>query len=126
MARAKTVRMNDPPPDGASVPFIAHAEFRNGLAHGRFRIVVNPVLVRRFVVQRTRVDLLALMLIGAGALLALSGWSWAGVALVSVGIVANRLVRGQSARILLHLAASDAAVYAEATTQGVLEVRRSA
>jgi hypothetical protein len=118
--------MSDPPPDGDSVPFIAHDEFRSGLAHGRFRIVVNPVLVRRFVVQRTRIDLLALMLIGAGALLALSGWPWPGVALVAVGIVANRLVRRQAARILLHLAASDAAVYAEATTQGVLEVRRSA
>ncbi len=122
--------MSDPLPDTDTdtdtVPFIAHDEFRSSLAHGRLRIVVNPVLARRFVVQRTRVDLLALMLIGAGALLALSGWSWTGLALVVVGVVANRLVRRQAARILLHLAANDAAVYAEAATQGVLEVRRSA
>ena len=118
--------MSDPPPDTDSVPFIAHDEFRSRLAHGRLRIVVNPVLARRFVVQRTRVDLLALLLIGAGALLALSGWSWPGMALVVAGIVANRLVRRQAERILLHLAANDAAVYAEAATQGVMEVRRSA
>jgi hypothetical protein len=118
--------MSDPLPDTDTVPFIAHDEFRSGLPHGRFRIVVNPVLARRFVVQRTRIDLLALMLIGAGAMLALSGWSWTGVALVALGITANRLVRRQAARILLHLAASDAAVYAEAATQGVLEVRRGA
>jgi len=114
------------PPDSDSVPFIAHDEFCSSLAHGRLRIVVNPVLARRFVVQRTRIDLLALMLIGAGALLALSGGPWPGMALVAVGIVANRLVRRQAGRILLHLAANDAAVYAEAATQGVMEVRRRA
>jgi hypothetical protein len=42
-----------------------------------------------------------------------------------VGVVTSRLVRRKAARILLHLAVQDAAVYAEATTQGVLEVRRS-
>jgi hypothetical protein len=40
--------------------------------------------------------------------------------------VANRLVRHKAARILLHLAAQDPGVYADVTTQGVLEVRRSA
>lgn len=118
--------MSHPPQEADTVPYIGHDEFRNGLVHGRFRIVVNPVLARRYVVQRTRIDLLALLLIGAGAGLALAGQSWGGVALVAAGVVANRLVRHQAARILLHLAATDAAVYAEAVTQGLMEVRRSA
>jgi hypothetical protein len=118
--------MIDPPQDTDTVPFIAHDEFRSGLAHGRFRIVVNPELARRYVVQRTRMNLLAVLVIGAGAVLALSGQSWGGAALVAVGVVANRLVRHKAARILLHLAAQDPGVYADVTTQGVLEVRRSA
>jgi hypothetical protein len=117
--------MNEPPQDSDAVPFIAHDEFRNGLAQGRFRIVVNPLLARRYMVRRSRIDLLALLLIGTGAALALAGQSWGGAVLAAAGIVANRLVRHQAARILLHLAAQDAAVYAEATTQGMMEVRRS-
>ena len=50
----------------------------------------------------------------------------AGAALVAVGVVTSRLVRSKAAKILLHLAAQDPAVYGEVTTQGVLEVRRSA
>ena len=118
--------MSHPPQDADTVPYIAHEEFRSGLAHGRFRIVVNPELARRYVVQRTRMNLVAVLVIGAGAALALSGQSWWGAALVAVGVVTSRLVRRKAAQILLHLAAQDPGVYAEVTTQGVLEVRRSA
>jgi hypothetical protein len=117
--------MSKPSQDADTVPYIAHDEFRAGLEHGRFRIVVNPELARRYVVQRTRMNLLAVLVIGAGAVLALSGQSWLGAALVAVGVVTSRLVRRKAARILLHLAAQDPGVYAEATTQGVLEVQRS-
>ena len=38
---------------------------------------------------------------------------------------ANRLVRRQAGPIVLHLATRDAAVYAEVTGNGVMEVRRA-
>lgn len=117
--------MSATPSEPDTVPYIPHDEFRNGLPHGRFRIVVNPALARPYVVQRTRIDFFALALIGAGAVLALSGPAWAGGVLVALGIIANRLVRNQAAKILLHLALRDPAVYAECTAQGVMEVRRS-
>jgi hypothetical protein len=56
--------------------------------------------------------------------MALSGTPWGGLALVALGIIGNRVVRRQAASILLHLAARDPGVYAEVTTQGVMEVRR--
>ncbi len=117
--------MSGSPQDADFVPFIAHEEFREGLPFGRFRVVVNPELARRYVVQRTHVHLLAVALIGGGAVMALSGNAWGGLVLVALGIVGNRLVRHQAGRILLHLAARDPRVYAEVTTQGVMEVRRS-
>jgi hypothetical protein len=114
-----------PSDDEAFVPYVEHDEFRRGLPHGRFRIVVNPTLVRPYIVQRTRVNVLAISLIGVGAALALAGQAWPGAALVVLGIAANRVVRSQAARIALHLALKDAAVYAEVTSNGVMEVRRA-
>ena len=107
------------------VPYIAHEAFRAGLPHGEFRIVVNPKLARPYVVQRTRIKVFAVTVIGIGAVLALSGQPVPGGMLVVLGIVANRLVRHQAGRIVLHLAAKDPAVYAEVTSNGVMEVRRA-
>lgn len=107
------------------VPYISHEEFSAGLAHGRFRLVVNPVLARPYVVHRTRINVLAITAIGIGALLALSAQPWPGAALVVLGIAANRLVRLQAGRIVAHLALKDPAVYAEVTGRGVMEVRRA-
>jgi hypothetical protein len=112
--------------DGDFVPYIAHDEFRNGAVHGRFRIVVNPTLARPYVVRRTRIDLLAVLIIVVGAALALAGQAVAGVVLVALGVIANRLVRHQAGKIVLQLALKDPAVYAEVTTNGVMEVRRAA
>jgi hypothetical protein len=111
--------------DEAFVPYIGHDEFRSGAAFGHFRIVVNPALARPYVVRRTRVDLVATAVIGAGAVLALTGYALPGLALVVLGIAANRLVRRQAGKIVLQLAARDPSVYAEVTSNGVMEVRRA-
>jgi hypothetical protein len=111
--------------DERFVPFIAHDEFRIGLPHGHFRIVVNPALARPYVVQRTRIKVFAITAIGIGAVLALSGQPVPGGTLVVLGIVASRLVQHQAGRIVLHLATKDPAVYAEVTSNGVMEVRRA-
>ena len=118
--------MNAPAEVSDTVPYIPHAEFRNGLPFGRFRVVVNPALARPFVVRRTRIDLVAILVISVGAAIALAGQAVAGAALVVVGIAANRLVRYQSGRILLHLALTQPAVYAQVTSNGTMEVRRAA
>lgn len=117
--------MSDPA-DDAFVPYVPHDEFRTGLPHGRFRVVVNPALARPWVVQRTRINVLAATVIVVGAALALAGQSVAGAVLVGLGVVASRLVRLQAGRIALHLALRDEQAYEEVTTNGVMEVRRAA
>jgi hypothetical protein len=112
-------------PDADFVPHISHDEFSRGAAFGHFRIVVNPALARPHVVRRTRVDLVATVVIGGGAVLALSGYALPGLVLVVLGIAANRLVRRQAGKIVLQLATRDPAVYAEVTSNGVMEVRRA-
>jgi hypothetical protein len=113
------------PTDDESVPNIPHDEFRSGLPHARFSVVVNPQLVRPYIAQRTHVNVLAITLIGVGAALALAGQALPGAVLVVLGIAANRVVRHQAAKIVLHLALKDPAVYDEVTSNGVMEVRRA-
>jgi hypothetical protein len=110
--------------DADAVPFIAYAEFRNGVAHGRFRIVVNPKLAQPYVLQRTWINVVSMAFIGAGAVLALGQQAWTGGVLVALGIAANRIVRWQAPKIVLHLAQADAATYDEVTRLGILEVQR--
>jgi hypothetical protein len=108
------------------VPYIPHGEFVAGLPHGHFRMVVNPTLARPYVVRRTRVIVLSVTVIAVGAALALAGQVVVGGVLVALGIVANRIVRHQAGKIVLHLAARDPQVYDEVTSNGVMEVRRAA
>lgn len=114
--------MSDPPDDSADhVPF---DEFRSGLPHGRFHVIVNPALAPAFVAYRTHATSLTLAMIGPGIALALYGHSWAGAALVAAGALFRRAVKWQAGRILLHLALHVPSVYVDATGRGVMEVRR--
>lgn len=118
--------MSAPASEDDALPPIAHEDFRAGVPHGHFRIVVNPTLARAYLVQRSRSNLVVLPLIAIGAALALAGKAIAGVLLVALGIGLNRLVRSQAGRIVLYLATRDRADYDEVTHNGVMEVRRSA
>lgn len=111
--------------DGEFTEFIPHEEFRAGLPAGRFRVVVNPKLARRYVSQRLMLVVLVLPLIGVGIALALAGRTWLGAGLVALGVVFHRVVLAQAPRILLQMAARDPAVYAFATQNGLMEVRRA-
>lgn len=115
--------MNADPPDD-DVPYVPHEEFCSGLPSGRFRVIVNPALARPYIVHRTRVNAVSFSLICLGAALALSGQGVGGLVLVALGIGANRLVRHQAGRLVLHFAQKDPVVYGEVTASGVMEVRR--
>jgi hypothetical protein len=113
-------------PEGSPGPYVPHAEFAQGLPHGRFRVVVNPKLALPYVVHRTRIAWIAGALILLGAALALAGVSWPGAALVALGWLANRVVRHQAPKIALHLALQDPRAYHEVITNGVMEVQPAA
>lgn len=105
--------------------YVAHEEFRAGLPAGRFRVVVDPKLARRYVSQRLLLLVVVMPVIGLGIALALLGGVWAGAAVVAAGIALNRVVMWQAPRILLHLALRDPKVYAFATGNALMEVRRA-
>jgi hypothetical protein len=118
-----------PPPAGPAdddrdAPYVGFEEFRDGLAQGRFHVVVNPSLAQRSVAQRINALPLAIAVIGVGIALALAGHVVAGAVMVALGILFRHAVKAQAPKILLYLASRDAAAYAEATANGVMEVRR--
>jgi len=108
----------------AFAEYVAHEEFRAGLPRGRFRVVVDPKLARRYVSQRLMLIVLLMPVIGIGIALALLGARWTGGLLVLIGVVFHRLVMWQAPQILVHMATRDAKVYEHATQEGLMEVRR--
>ena len=111
------------PPEGAE--FVPFEEFRNGLPHGRFKVIVNPRLAPAFVAHSTRATPLALALIGPGIAAALYGHLVLGALLVAAGWLLRWSVRRRAPFILMHLAMRIPAVYEQAAEHGVLEVQRS-
>ena len=114
-----------PPTDSETAEYIAFEEFRNGLPHGRFRIIVNPDLAQRFVAQRLHATPVAIAIIGPGIALALAGFAIAGALLVAGGLLFRRSIKWQAGKILLQLVSRQPAAYYDATTNGVMEVRRA-
>jgi hypothetical protein len=106
--------------------YVDFEEFRAGLPQGRFRVIVNPKLARRYVSQRLLLIVVLIPVIGIGLALALLGATWTGAALVFGGVAFNRILMWQAPKILLHMAARDAKHYEYATQNGLLEVRRAA
>ena len=105
--------------------YIPYEEFRAGLPAGRFRLVVDPKLARRYVAQRLMLLVVLMPLIGVGIALALTGQRWLGAALVFGGVALNRIVAWQAPKILVQMAQRDARVYAHVTQNGLMEVRRA-
>ena len=118
-------REPDPPDAPDTAEFIPFVEFRNGLPHGRFRVIVNPALAVPFVAFHTRATPLALALIGPGIAAALLGHEWVGATMVAVGVLLRWAVKTQAPRILLHLSTRVASIYEQAAEHGVMEVRRA-
>jgi hypothetical protein len=108
-----------------TVEYIPFEEFRNGMPHGRFRVIVDPTRAGPFVAHRTHATQLAIAIIGPGIAAALFGYPWIGGLLVAAGILLRRAVKTQAPRILLHIAARLPSVYEQATEHGVMEVRRA-
>lgn len=111
--------------EGPSAIYVPHQEFRTGLPHGRFRVIVNPERAQKYVKHRLFVVGISLPLLGIGVVLSMYGYLWVGLPMVVVGVLMHRVIKAHAPRILLHLALSDAKTYEEAMEYEILEVRRA-
>jgi hypothetical protein len=67
-----------------------------------------------------------LPVLGIGVALGISGYLWAGLALVLIGVLIPRIIRKRAPELLLHLATRDKNVYREAIEYEIMEVRAKA
>ena len=102
---------------------VSHEEFRTGLPAGRFRVIVNPALAPKYVQHRLWIKILLLPVLGIGVALGISGYLWAGLVLVLIGVLAPRMIKKRAPELLLHLATRDKDIYREAIEYEILEVR---
>lgn len=102
---------------------LSHEEFRRGLPLGRYRVIVNPTLAPKYVQHRLWIKMLLLPVLGIGVALGVSGYVWAGLALVVIGVITPRVIRKKAPEILLHLATRDRDIYRDAIEHEIMEVR---
>lgn len=102
---------------------VSYEEFRAGLPVGRYRVIVNPTLAPKYVQHRLWIKILLLPILGLGVALGISGYIWAGLGLVLVGVLAPRMIKKRAPELLLHLATRDKNIYREAIDYEILEVR---
>jgi hypothetical protein len=124
-AQPEGTPVSEPQDAQSTAEYIPFEEFRTGLPHGRFRIIVNPTLAGPFVTHVAHTTQVALAMIGPGLAAALLGYPWTGGLLVAAGILLRRVIKAQAPRILLYLATHIPSVYEQATQHGVMEVRRA-
>ena len=102
---------------------VSHAEFCAGLPAGRFRLIVNPELAQKYIKHRLFVVGIALPTIGLGTALSWSGYTWAGLPLIAIGLLLPRVVKAHAPKILLFLAAREARTYRDALEFEIMEIR---
>jgi hypothetical protein len=105
--------------------YIAFEEFRAGLLHGRFHVVVDPKLAYPFVARRLYALQVGVALAGAGIACALSGYRVTGLLLVAAAALLRFSLRRQAPQVLLQLVTRMPQLYEAATADGVMEVRRA-
>ncbi len=101
---------------------MTHAEFVSAHRSGTLRVRVDPQLASRYVSARLMLPFITLPVLGAGVALALTGWVWAGLAVIVLGIVLPRLIKYSAPRFLLTQALQDERLYRELTAAAVLKI----
>ncbi|MCG2592105.1 hypothetical protein LZ009_04850 [Ramlibacter sp. XY19] len=112
------------PPEDATAEYIPFGDFRAGLPHGRFHVIVNPALAYPFVVRRMNAMPVGVAIAGVGVACALSGYLATGAVLVALAVLLRQWLKRRAPHVLLQLASRLPETYDAATAEGVMEVRR--
>ena len=102
---------------------VTHQDFCTGLPAGRFSLIVNPEKAQKYIKHRLFIVGIALPIIGLGTALSWSGYTWAGLPLIAIGLILPRVVKAHAPKILLHLALREARTYRDALEFEILEIR---
>ncbi len=101
---------------------MTHAEFTAAHARGGIKIEIDPKAAARYLSARLLLPFVMMPVLGIGVALALIGWIFTGLAVITIGILAPRIIKHAATHFILTQALQDAAVYEEVTRIGLLRV----
>ena len=101
---------------------MTHAEFVSAYAGGRANVAVDPAAASKYLSARLMLPFFSTPVLGAGVALALIGWIWTGLALITIGFTAPRLIKRSAPRFVLTQALQNEEIYREVTRAGILNI----
>ena len=110
--------MNLPP--ATSIP--PHHEFVTAVHDGSITVNFDPKQAAHFVSGQLLLPLVLLLVLGGGVALALVGWIWTGLLVITLGIIVPRLIKRSAPHILMLQALEDESVYRRLLNENVMEI----
>jgi hypothetical protein len=105
---------------------VTHAEFVQAYHAGSIRVRIDRAAAARYVSARLLLPLVMLPVLGIGVALALTGWIWTGLAVITGGTLAPILVKRTAPHFVITQALQDRAFYDDVAASGLLQIVESA
>ena len=102
---------------------MTHPEFVAAYESGAIRVDVDRAAAARYVSAKLLLPFVMLPVLGVGVALALTGWLWAGLAIIGAATLARVVIRGSAAHFVLTQALQDAKFYEDAAASGLLALK---
>src|SRR5262249_53948444 len=103
---------------------MTHSDFVTAYARGELKVEIDPQAAGRLLSARLLLPLVMMPVVGAGVALALIGWTYTGLAVIALGVIAPRLIKRSAPGFLLQNALGDPRLFEELSRQKVLRVVR--
>ena len=99
---------------------MTHSEFTAAHARGEIKVEIDPKAAARYLSARLLLPFVMMPVLGAGVALALTGWTFTGLAVIAAGIIAPQLIKRGAPRFILTQALQELEFYGEVTRSGLL------
>lgn len=99
-----------------------HAEFVGAYGAGKIKVDIDPRNAARYISARLLLPLVMMPVIGIGIALALTGWIWAGITVLALGIIVPRLIKRSAPHFVLTQALEDERIYREVMQSDILRI----
>jgi hypothetical protein len=101
---------------------VTHSEFVERYRDAAIRVDIDRKAAARFMSARLLLPLVMLPVLGLGTALALSGWLWAGLAIIGAATLVPMLIKRSAPHFVMTQALEDAKFYEDAVAAKVFEV----
>ncbi len=99
-----------------------HRDFVQAYGEGRIIVNFDPQASARFLSARLLLPLFMMPVLGIGVALALVGWIWTGLLVITLGIIVPRMIKRGAPHFLMQQILDDEDIYREALHAGIMQI----